>query len=306
MQEWVNDMDFQRQYQVYLDRINQNIEKYFPVPDLLQRKVFEAMAYGIAGGGKRIRPVLTMAVCDMLGGSLDDAARLGCAIEAIHNYSLLHDDLPCMDDDDMRRGKPSCHKAYGEDIALLAGDGLLTEAFSILAGKESYETMEPAAVVAAIREIALAAGCYGMIGGQVIDLACEHRTDVLREELETLHAGKTGAMIRVSAICGCLAAGILDEKAEEYQKIVAFSEKLGLAFQIKDDILDVIGDETSLGKPVGSDAEQEKTTFVTLLGLAGAEAELERLTQEAKENLAGLPDTEFLLEFADFLLKRHY
>lgn len=298
-------MEFQEQYQKYLEQIEKEIKTRFSTEDLPQKNVLSAMEYGIAGGGKRIRPVLTMAVCDMLGGSLRDAARLGCAVEAIHSYSLIHDDLPCMDDDDLRRGKPSCHKAYGEAVALLAGDGLLTKAFAILAGEEPYEAMTAEAVLTAVRELADAAGVYGMIGGQVIDLECEERRDVTLEELETLHRGKTGAMIRVSAILGAVCGGFLDRTASKMQKIIAFSEYLGLAFQIKDDILDVIGQEELLGKPIGSDAAQNKNTFVTLMGLEGAEAELARLTALAKASLDGLDDTEFLLGFADYLLERN-
>ncbi len=294
-------MNFQEQYQRYLTEFEAELEQFFPLPERLQKKVFDAMRYGILGGGKRIRPVLTMAVCDMLGGNIAHGARVGCAIEAIHSYSLIHDDLPCMDNDDMRRGKPSCHKAFGEDIALLAGDGLLTKAFEILAdGGEA----SPKVMLRIVKEIGMAAGCYGMIGGQVIDLACENRTDVTLEELTQLHRGKTGALIRVCAVCGCLLGGLFDESDEKYQKIVAFSEKLGLAFQIKDDILDVIGNETDLGKPVGSDAKQNKTTFVTLLGLEGAKTELARLTDEAKEQLEDFEDSEFLIRFADYLLER--
>lgn len=302
MRAWVSKMDFQEQYRFYLTKFEEVLNGYYPAVDLLQKKVFEAMGYGVLGGGKRIRPVLTMAVCHMLGGSLDDAARVGCAIESVHSYSLIHDDLPCMDNDDMRRGKPSCHKAYGEDIALLAGDGLLTNAFGILADCGS---MTPELALATVRELSCAAGCYGMIGGQVIDLACENRTDVTLEELTELHRGKTGALIRVSAVCGCLCGGYFDESDEKIQKIIAFSEKLGLAFQIKDDILDVIGDEKALGKPIGSDAEQNKTTFVTLLGLEKAEEELARLTKEAKELIGTIPGSEFLLGFADYLLNRN-
>ncbi len=293
-------MNFQEQYQIYLTQFEEELSKQYPLPELFQKEVFEAMRYGVLGGGKRIRPVLTMAVCDMLGGDLAHAARVGCAIESIHSYSLIHDDLPCMDNDDMRRGKPSCHKAYGEDIALLAGDGLLTNAFGILA----ESGLSPEMVLYAVKALSTAAGCYGMIGGQVIDLGCENRTDVTLEELTALHRGKTGALIRVCAVCGCLCAGFADQSHEKVEKIITFSEKLGLAFQIKDDILDVIGDEADLGKPIGSDAEQNKTTFVTLLGLEQAENELVRLTEEAKTLISEIPDSEFLQEFADYLLTR--
>lgn len=298
-------MDFKNQYQIYLDKVNEEIEKIYSVPDLPQKSVFEAMEYGVAGGGKRIRPVLAMAVCDMLGGNLNDAARVGCAIESIHSYSLIHDDLPCMDDDDLRRGKPSCHKAYGEDIALLAGDGLLNSAFEILSDADAYESMGAKEILSVIKEISTASGALGMIGGQVIDLESEERDDVSLEELCGLHRRKTGALIRVSAVCGCLCAGISDQKNKDFQKIIEFSEKIGLAFQIKDDILDVIGQEELLGKPIGSDAEQNKNTFVTLMGLEGATEELNRLTKEAKQAVSGFDKNEFLLEFADYLLNRN-
>lgn len=304
MRDWENNMNFKEQYQAYLEPINREIAAAFSVPQLPQKHVFEAMHYGISGGGKRIRPVLTMAVCDMLGGSLSDAARVGCAIEAIHNYSLIHDDLPCMDNDDLRRGRPSCHKAYGEDIALLAGDGLLNRAFELLSDMERYESMTPAAVLKTVRIIAEASGAFGMIGGQVMDLEGENRTDVTLAELTELHKRKTGELIRAAAACGCLCAGILDPKNEKYQKIIEFSVKLGLAFQIKDDILDVTGKEEILGKPIGSDAQQHKNTFVTFMGLEAAEKELERLTAEAKAALDRLLHTEFLIGFADYLLNR--
>ena len=300
------NMDFLTQYKIYLNRVNQALEKEFSVPDLAQKQVFEAMRYGVLGGGKRIRPVLTLAVSDMLGGSGADALRVGCAIECIHSYSLIHDDLPCMDNDDLRRGRPTCHKVFPESIALLAGDGLLNRAFELLSAPRPYEKMDAEAVLSVIREIAGASGAFGMIGGQVIDLDCENRTDVTLALLRELHAKKTGALIRVSALCGCLCAGILDETDKNYQKILQFSAKLGLAFQIKDDILDVTGKEEVLGKPIGSDEKSHKTTFVTLMGQEAAKRELSRLTEEAKEALSGMGDTAFLLSFAEYLLNREY
>lgn len=300
------NMEFLSQYKLYLDAINDALDQEFSVPDLAQKQVFEAMRYGVLGGGKRIRPVLTMAVSDMLGGSRADALRVGCAVECIHSYSLIHDDLPCMDDDDLRRGRPTCHKVFPENIALLAGDGLLNRAFELLSDKRPYERMRTDAVLAVIRAVSGASGAYGMIGGQVIDLSCENRTDVTLPLLQELHAKKTGALIRVSALCGCLCAGILDETDKKYQKILQFSAKLGLAFQIKDDILDVIGKEDVIGKPVGSDAKSHKNTFVTLMGQEAAEKELQRLTEEAKAALSGMEDTAFLLSFAEYLLNREY
>ncbi len=302
----MNSMDFSLQYQKYLNDINQEISAISAVPEALQKSVFLAMQYGLNGGGKRIRPVLTLAVSDMLGGNYHDALKVACAIECIHNYSLIHDDLPCMDDDDMRRGRPTCHVVFPENIALLAGDGLLNLAFELLSDTSRYQTLSHGSIVRLIREISSASGAWGMIGGQVIDLESEGRTDMTQERLLELHKHKTGDLIRVSAVCGCICAGILDEEQEEYKKIVDFSSKLGLAFQIKDDILDVVGDENRLGKPVGSDASCEKNTFVTLMGLEGAKEELSRLTEEAKFALNSFAKNEFLLSLAEYLLHRDY
>ena len=299
-------MDFLQKYQSYLNEINKEMEHISAIPDVLQKSVFKAIHYALSGGGKRIRPVLMVAVCDMLGGNIKDAVKVACAIECIHNYSLIHDDLPCMDNDDLRRGRPTCHKVFEENIALLAGDGLLNLAFELLSDSTRYEELDDGTLLRLIAVIAKASGVYGMIGGQVIDLENEGKSDVPEKTLRELHRLKTGELIRVSAECGCICAGLIDKKDNQYQKIIEFSAKLGLAFQIKDDILDVIGLEDTLGKPVGSDEESEKSTFVTLLGLDGAKAELTRLTQEAKNAVDSFNNNGFLLDFADFLLHRDY
>lgn len=297
-------MDFKVKYGEYLKIIENKIEEYFKVPDLAQKEVFEAMRYAISGGGKRIRPVLTMAAAELCGADLKDAAKVALAVECVHNYSLIHDDLPCMDDDDLRRGRATCHKVYGESAALLAGDGLLNMAFEILS-EDGFSSMNCCDRINVICELSKASGVYGMIGGQVIDLANENRTDVTIDELINMHAGKTGALIRAAAVCGCLCAG--KDANSIIDNIEEFSSKLGLAFQIKDDILDVVGDEALLGKPIGSDEKSGKNTFVTLLGKDGAEKELERLTKEAKAALAPLGENAaFLLGLADYLLERSY
>ncbi|MBQ2614258.1 MAG: polyprenyl synthetase family protein [Clostridia bacterium] len=298
-------MEFAKQYEAYLKDINEELDRISAVPELLQKSVFSAMQYGLHGGGKRIRPVLTVAVCDLLGGNHQDAVKVACAIECIHNYSLIHDDLPCMDDDDLRRGRPTCHKVFPENIALLAGDGLLNLAFELLSDTTRYETLSDSALVRLIGAVSRASGAYGMIGGQVIDLESEGLADMTLERLLELHRGKTGELIRVAAECGCICAG-LEKNDEKYQKIMEFSAKLGLAFQVKDDILDVIGQEELVGKPIGSDAESQKNTFVTFMGLEGAEMELSKLTEEAKNALSGFWQAEFLLQLADYLLTRKY
>ena len=271
-------MDFQKQLNDYINKVNAELEKVFEEKQCLQRSVYDAMGYSIMAGGKRLRPVLCLAVCDMLGGCTDDALRFGTAIEHIHTYSLIHDDLPCMDNDDLRRGMPTCHKKFGEATALLAGDGLLTGAFEYLSDLSQYKSASPETVIKAISRISAAAGCDGMIGGQVVDLECEGKTNVELDTLNYLHYRKTGALIRVSAVCGALAANATDE---DIKAIADFAQKLGLAFQIQDDILDCTGDESVLGKPIGSDAENGKTTYVTILGLGNAKKKADEITNEA-------------------------
>lgn len=223
---------------------------------------------------------------------------LACAIEMIHAYSLIHDDLPCMDDDDFRRGKPSCHKAFGEANALLAGDGLLTLAFETAADAPLSDTQR----VEAVRTLAKAAGVRGMIGGQVIDLGCEGKPVDL-ETLNTLYALKTGALLRASARLGCLAGNAGEELLETADR---YARACGLAFQITDDILDVAGDAEKLGKPTGSDEENHKTTYVTLLGLSGARERARELIGEAGECVAAIPGNEFLLWVAEMILDRDH
>lgn len=265
-----------------------------------QAKVLEAMRYSLEAGGKRIRPLLVLAFCRACGGDVQKALKPALAIEMIHTYSLIHDDLPAMDDDDYRRGRLSCHKAFDEATAILAGDALNVLPFELL----STDTTLPAETrVSLIAELANAAGAEGMIGGQVIDMANETRTDVDQNNLVNMYAHKTGALIRVACTMGCMVAGANDKMltaATEY------AQRLGLAFQIVDDILDVTGTPELLGKPIGSDAAHHKTTFVTLLGLEGAKAEASRLTEEALRLLEDIPEHQFLTELTEALLNRNY
>ena len=261
----------------------------------------EAERYALLSRAKRIRPTLVLEFCRLFGGSEAAALPFACAVEMIHTYSLIHDDLPCMDDDDMRRGRPTCHKVYGEATALLAGDGLLTRAFSVLASNTavSGDTARDAVAV-----LARAAGSFGMIGGQVMDLAGEHKKLSLAS-LKKLHAHKTGAMIEVSATLGCLAAGLSLEDPRT-KAAGRFARGVGLAFQIVDDVLDVTADAALLGKPIGSDAENEKTTFLTYFTPEEALEYARTVTAEAKEALAGLAQTEFLIGLADYLINRDH
>ena len=266
----------------------------------LQSTVADAMDYSLEAGGKRIRPVLVMEFCRLCGGKVENALAPAAALEMIHTFSLIHDDLPCMDDDDMRRGKPSCHKQFGEACAVLAGDALAIRPFQVIADDDKLSADKK---VKLISELACSSGPEGMIGGQIIDMENEERDTVDEANLREMYALKTGKLIKTACIMGCIAAGA-DEKqtkaAEEY------AHCLGLAFQIIDDILDVTADEAKLGKPTGSDAEENKTTFVTLFGIDGAKAEAKALTEKALKILDSFEDSGFLKGLTEFLLVRDY
>ena len=274
--------------------INNALEEYLPKSDDI---VSEAMKYSVRNGGKRIRPMLTLEFCKACGAEPEKALPLACAVEMIHTYSLIHDDLPCMDDDDYRRGKPSCHIAFGEANALLAGDALLTLAF------ETAVKADIAAenVVRAVKELSYSAGILGMVGGQVLDLQNENKALTL-SELEQIHNLKTGELIRVACVLGCVAAGADEEKIKSAE---AYAKGIGLTFQIVDDILDVTSDAETLGKPIGSDAENQKTTYVSLLGIEKSKEVAAELTRKAKAALAVYDEnTEALSLLADNLLIR--
>lgn len=263
----------------------------------------EAQRYSLMAGGKRIRPVLTLAFCRLFGGDPTAALPYACALEMIHTYSLIHDDLPCMDNDDLRRGRPTNHKVYGEAIALQAGDAMLTDAFALAA---SNPYLSPATNVRAVAMLARAAGSQGMVGGQVLDLLGE-REDA-RPDFDTLcrmHRLKTGALIRVAATLGALAAGVSEEDAR-MADAARYAEGIGMVFQIVDDILDVTGDTAALGKNVGSDAEQGKTTFLSFFTVEEARAHAERLNADACAALEKYRDHEFLTELAAYLLGRRH
>lgn len=259
----------------------------------------DAQEYSLLGGGKRIRPFLVNEVCRMLGGSDEASMPFAIAIEMIHTYSLIHDDLPCMDNDDLRRGKPTNHKVFGEANAVLAGDALLTNAFLAASSNKAV----PADVaLKAIGYISLAAGDAGMIGGQVTDIEGESkRLDF--DELLTLHSLKTGKLIEVSAALGCLAAGYTEE-SEEFARCCAYARYIGLAFQAIDDLLDVTGDEATVGKTLSSDAENEKTTFLSFYDVKGVEKYAKELTDKALCEIEGINNSEILQTLAIYLLQR--
>lgn len=253
-------------------------------------KVTEAMRYSLLCGGKRVRPALVLAFCQLCGGDWHRALPFACAVEMVHTYSLIHDDLPCMDDDDLRRGRPTCHKVYGESMALLAGDGLLTKAFECALGFP-----DPAAAALGARELSRLAGHSGMVGGQCIDLSTEGK-DVDIELLRAMDQGKTVALIEAACRMGCIAAHASGAQLEAAGK---YAMGVGMAFQIRDDILDVLGDAGKLGKNTGMDSAHEKRNYVSLLGVEASQELVQKYTDEALEALNGFPgDSSFLRQFA--------
>ncbi len=289
------EIDVKKQLQGYATRVENFLRATLPQH---KNRLEQAMEYSLLAGGKRIRPALCLAWGTLAGEREENLLPFAAAIECIHTYSLIHDDLPAMDDDDLRRGRPSCHKQFDEATAVLAGDALLTDAFTLMLGAQ----VPAQRLVVATKEISLAAGSLGMVGGQMLDMLYTGQDDISLDQLKLMHAGKTGALLAGSCVSGAMLAG--DEacvsRAGEYGRAI------GIAFQIVDDILDVVGDEKTLGKPVGSDEEQGKTTYPSLVGieksreLAAKEAEL---AQAALADFSG-PQKEFLFALADYLVKR--
>ncbi len=295
-------MTWSERYPEYCSMIEAALPQYLPPVTLPQGKVCEAMAYSLLDGGKRIRGCLTLAMCELCGGEVQSALPLACAVEMVHAYSLIHDDLPCMDNDDLRRGKPSCHIKFGEGTALLAGDALLTHAFSAASDAYFNGTLPAETVLRCVNQLSRAAGVEGMIGGQVIDTTPEE-VPMTPEQLEAMHSMKTGALIRSAAVLGCLAAGA---PRDVVMQADLYAAKIGLAFQIVDDILDATEESEKLGKST-SDADNNKTTYITLYGVEKAREMVRRLVLEADLAVKGtVLDDEMLYELADTLAKRHH
>ena len=261
--------------------VDRALEAYLPEPEGPASDVINAMKYSLFAGGKRLRPILCLAGAEAVGGTEKDCLPVACALELIHTYSLIHDDLPMMDDDDLRRGKPTNHKVFGEAIALLAGDGLLTEAFNLMAGADLTMHVAPQVMFKVIRLISHAAGYRGMVGGQVVDIQSEGKT-VDFSVVEFIHAHKTGALISASVASGAM-LGRGNES--QLQAITAYGRKIGLAFQISDDILDIEGDTEILGKKAGADEQKEKTTYPSVLGLKRSKEIQSELVEAAIKSL---------------------
>ncbi|WP_287127712.1 geranylgeranyl diphosphate synthase CrtE [Candidatus Cyanaurora vandensis] len=264
--------------------------------------IYQAMRYSLLAGGKRLRPILCLASCELLGGRLAWAVPTACALEMIHTMSLIHDDLPAMDNDDLRRGQPTNHKVYGEAMAILAGDGLLAYAFEVMATQTPAQ-VQPAQVLAVVARLGRAASASGLVGGQVMDLQSEGKPIPLTT-LQTLHAKKTGALLEVAVVSGGILAG---GGTEELGRLSRYAQKIGLAFQIVDDILDITGTPEKIGKTIGKDVAVQKATYPSLLGLECSQNLAQQLTTEAKTELIGFGERAVpLLALADFITQREH
>ncbi|MDD6217767.1 MAG: polyprenyl synthetase family protein [Selenomonadaceae bacterium] len=287
------------QWNARIELVEEALIKELREKSALDEQLCSSMKYSLTAGGKRLRPILLMAAADVAGGRGEDFIQVACAIEMIHTYSLIHDDLPAMDNDDYRRGKLTNHKVYGEAMAILAGDALLTQAFEVMLRQPGV----PADVLLkVVREMAIAAGPNGMVGGQAIDLESEGK-HIPMETLKKLHMGKTGALFRAAIRSGAILAGA-DEK--QLADLTAYADAFGLAFQITDDILDVVGNEAVIGKPVGSDERNDKSTYVTLTSLETARELAAQVVADGVKALEGFGDKAvFLRELLESLLARN-
>jgi geranylgeranyl diphosphate synthase type II len=291
---------FLKQLQTRKEQIDRSLLGFLPV-DVYPPIIHEAMYYAVSNGGKRLRPIMVVEGARLAGIPADSVMLTACAIEMIHCYSLVHDDLPSMDDDDLRRGKPTCHIVYGEAAAVLTGDALLSRAFELMAANASVSGVTPQAAVEMIGEVAVAIGSTGMIGGQVLDLQWEGQ-QIPFSDLQRLHLLKTGALFRASLRSGAILGGM---EAQQLQDLTDYARHFGLAFQITDDILDVCGEEEIIGKPVGSDQKNAKTTYVSLFGLKGALDMARQSVEQCMASLRGFGDeADFLRDLARFTLFR--
>lgn len=282
------------------EEVNSWLDLLLPAESIEPKLLHRAMRYSMLGGGKRLRPVLTLAAGEAFGAPTEDLAPTACAIEMIHTYSLIHDDLPAMDNDDLRRGRPTCHKKFGEAVAILAGDALLTLAFGILSSEVT--ATDATRQLRVIREVATASGTVdALIGGQMADIEAEGR-EVSAIELQYIHRSKTGAMIRASVVTGGVLAGATEEQVD---RLRAYGERIGLAFQIADDILDVTSTSQQLGKTAGKDIDSMKATYPAIHGIEASEAEARRLVEEAVEIVSSTgANTRELEDIARFVIAR--
>jgi geranylgeranyl diphosphate synthase type II len=294
-------MDLKAYLQKHRDHVNRTLDAYLPQSRGPAFRVVEAMHYSLFAGGQRLRPILCLAGAEAVGGDAIEAMPVACALEMIHTYSLIHDDLPAMDDDDLRRGQPTCHKKFDEATAILAGDGLLTEAFRIMADAAPKFAGREVVLLEVLQLVAQAAGYHGMVGGQMLDLMAEGRK-ITQKELETVHRMKTGALLTAAVRSGALVGG---GSRQEVTQLTSYGEKFGLAFQITDDILDVEGDAAEMGKAVGTDAKRQKATYPSLLGPEQAKIWAKKIVGSAVADLEPMGERAApLQELARYLLVR--
>ena len=295
-------MEFKQALKERANQVESLLKQYMPKEEGYQKTIIEAMNYSLNAGGKRLRPILAMEACSIVGGNIEDVIPFAVAIEMIHTYSLIHDDLPALDNDDLRRGKKTNHIVFGEDMAILAGDALLNYAFEVMLSN-SIDKEDPNKYLKAINEIAKTSGIYGMIGGQVVDIQSENKK-ISKDKLDYIHNNKTAAII-----IGCMRAGatIGNATEEQLENITKYAKNIGLSFQIVDDILDIIGDESKLGKKVGSDIENHKSTYPSLIGLEESKKVAYELIEEAKNSIKLIDsNAKFLNGLADYIIDREY
>lgn len=295
----VTDMTMERIKQ-YVQLTEAKMFAYFKGENTKQQLLLDAMEYSLRAGGKRIRPVLALEFCRLVGGKIECALPVAVAIEMTHTFSLIHDDLPCMDNDDIRRGKPSCHKAFDEATALLAGDALAVLPYELLARAAAKNGKDAQKIARVIVKLAECVGAYGMIGGQQIDTQFEGES-MGGDALLKMYELKTSRLLQASCVCGCIMGGGSEEAINQAD---IYGRNLGLAFQIVDDILDITGDEKTLGKPIGSDAGNNKETYVSIYGVEAARKKAAELTDEAMKALKYFDDNEFLIILTEELLSR--
>ena len=297
-------MEISRELSKRASEIDNIIYKFLPGKSGMQRTILDAMDYSIMAGGKRLRPILMKETFDMFSGSGNVINYFMAAMEMIHTYSLVHDDLPAMDNDMLRRGKPTCHAVYGEAMGILAGDALLNFAFETAISAFDEKDANPELTIKALKVLSTKAGVFGMIGGQVVDVESEkEQLEITEEKIDFIYSMKTGALIEASMKIGAILANASDSEIDQIERVAS---KVGMAFQIQDDILDIEGDEAVLGKPIGSDEKNEKATYVTFAGIEKSKEEVKNLTDEAIKGLDSLPyKNDFLRELLNYLVYRN-
>jgi len=295
-------MDLKKYLKDRCKMVDEALERFLPPADELPLSIHKSMRYSVFAGGKRVRPILLLAACDAVGGDINLAMPAACAMEMIHTYSLIHDDLPAMDDDDFRRGNPTNHKVFGEAIAILAGDALLTEAFILLSNPAHMKGAATDGLLQVIHEIAGCAGSRGMVGGQVVDMESEGKHDIDLATVQYIHTHKTGALIKASVKAGAIIGGADEARLKA---ITRYGEAIGLAFQIADDILDIEGTTEEIGKDAGSDEARGKATYPAVVGVAEAKRRAAELVEMAMDSLSSLDEkADPLREIARYVVYR--